>query len=79
MAEGRELGKLVISLAQTKMPVRTGDLQIKGGEILTLLGPEKQNQVGELLRYLVTRVQNGELANNHDELLLALKRKLERK
>ena len=78
MAEGRKLGDLVISLAQTKMPVRTGDLHIKGGEIITLLQPAQKNQIGDILHYLVTRVQNGELPNEHEELLSAVKRKLER-
>lgn len=78
MAEGRKLGDLVISLAQTKMPVRTGDLHIKGGEIITLLQPAQKNQIGDILHYLVTRVQNGELSNEHEELLSAVKRKLER-
>ena len=78
MAEGRQLGDLVISLAQTKMPVRTGDLHIKGGEIITLLQPAQKNQIGDILHYLVTRVQNGELSNEHEELLSAVKRKLER-
>ena len=78
MAEGRQLGDLVISLAQTKMPVRTGDLHIKGGEIITLLQPAQKNQIGDILHYLVTRVQNGELPNEHEELLSAVKRKLER-
>ena len=78
MAEGQRLGDLVISLVQTKMPIRTGDLHIKGGEIITLLEPAQKNQIGDLLHYLVTRVQNGELPNEHEELLSAVKRKLER-
>jgi len=60
------------------MPVRTGDLHIKGGEIITLLQPAQKNQIGDILHYLVTRVQNGELSNEHEELLSAVKRKLER-
>jgi tRNA nucleotidyltransferase/poly(A) polymerase len=78
MAQGRELGRLVIELAATKMPVKTSDLHVKGQEVMELSHGKTEVPVGKLLQYLVTRVQNGELANEHDALLEALKHKLAR-
>ena len=70
MAEGRELADAVIELARTKMPVHTSDLAISGAD---LHGTVPQEETGAYLKYLLTRVQSGNLANCRDELLAAAK------
>ena len=76
MDEGRSLGEQVIALAQTSMPVATQDLDIKGWELLTLV---PQNEIKTAFAYLLNRVQSGNLPNEHNALLQALKKNLARK
>ena len=76
MDEGRSLGEQVVALAQTSMPVATQDLDIKGWELLTLV---PQNEIKTAFAYLLNRVQSGNLPNEHNALLQALKKNLARK
>ena len=68
MAEGRELADAVIELARTKMPVHTSDLAISGADLHGTVPPE---ETGTYLKYLLARVQSGNLNNSRDELLAA--------
>lgn len=76
MAEGRALGEQVIAMAQASMPVASQDLDIKGWELLTLV---PQNEIKTTFAYLLNRVQSGNLPNEHNALLQALKKNLARK
>lgn len=75
MQEGQELADMTISIAQQSMPVAAGDLDIKGQELLELVGKE---QIRTFYAYLLERVQNQNLANQHDALLAALHKRLKR-
>ena len=76
MAEGRSLGEQVIAMARASMPIATQDLDIKGWELLTLV---PQAQIKTTFAYLLNRVQSGNLPNEHNALLDALKKSLARK
>ena len=76
MDEGRALGEQVIAMAQASMPVASQDLDIKGWELLTLV---PQNEIKTTFAYLLNRVQSGNLPNEHNALLQALKKNLARK
>lgn len=76
MDEGRELGNQVIELCKTRMPISTADLDISGKELLTLTA---QENIKNMLSYLLHRVQNGDLQNNHDTLWLAAEKNMKRK
>ena len=75
MTEGRSLGDQVIAMAQSSMPIATQDLAVNGRELLELV---PKNTIKETFAYLVERVQSGNLPNEHDALLAALKKKLAR-
>lgn len=75
MAEGRSLGDQVIAMAQESMPIVTQDLAINGRELLELV---PQNELKQVFAYLMERVRSGNLPNEHDALLAALKKKLAR-
>lgn len=68
MEAGRQLGRQVIELA-ANYPIHTSELAISGREI-TQICPH--HSVGQLLNYLLQRVQSGNLANNKETLLAAL-------
>ena len=72
MAEGAELADAIIELARTKMPVHTTDLAINGA---ALQGIVPKGQAGGCLKYLLARVQSGNLNNNREELLAAARHK----
>ena len=76
MAEGRSLGEQVIAMAHSSIPIATQDLDIKGWELLTLV---PQAQIKTTFAYLLNRVQSGNLPNEHNALLDALKKSLARK
>ena len=76
MAEGRSLGEQVIAMARSSMPIATQDLDIKGWELLTLV---PQAEIKTTFAYLLNRVQSGNLPNEHNALLDALKKSLARK
>ena len=76
MAEGRSLGEQVIAMAHSSMPIATQDLDIKGWELLTLV---PQAEIKTTFAYLLNRVQSGNLPNEHNALLDALKKSLARK
>ena len=73
MADGRALGEQVIEIAATKMPVATSDLQISGKDLLSLI---PQTEIKNALPYLLGRVQNGNLPNEKEALLSALRKNL---
>ncbi|MGM9582516.1 MAG: CCA tRNA nucleotidyltransferase [Phascolarctobacterium sp.] len=75
MTEGRSLGDQVIAMAQSSMPIATQDLAVNGRELLELVS---KNNIKETFAYLINRVQSGNLPNEHDALLAALKKKLAR-
>ena len=75
MADGRELGRQVVELAATKMPVTAHDLAISGRELLALLPKEK---IKDTLAYLLERVQSGNLPNEHEALHSAVMKYLKR-
>ena len=76
MAEGRSLGEQVIAMALASVPIATQDLDIKGWELLTLV---PQAEIKTTFAYLLNRVQSGNLPNEHNALLDALKKSLARK
>ncbi len=73
MADGRSLGEQVIALTREKMPVATSDLAISGRDLLEII---PQTQIKNALPYLLERVQSGNLANEKEALLSALKKNL---
>ena len=73
MENGRQLGEQVIALAREKMPVVTSDLAINGKDLLEII---PQAQIKNALSYLLERVQSGNLANEKEALLSALKKNL---
>lgn len=75
MAEGQLIGRQVIELVKTKMPVCTKDLNISGHELLTLI---PQTKIKDMLAYLLERVQSGNLPNEKYSLLAAVKKNLSR-
>lgn len=75
MTEGRSLGDQVIAMAQSSMPIATQDLAVNGRVLLELV---QKNTIKETFAYLIERVQSGNLPNEHDALLTALKKKLAR-
>lgn len=76
MDEGRALGEQVVAMAQSSMPIASQDLAVRGRELLELV---PQNEIKNTFAYLINRVQSGNLPNEHDALLAALKKKLARK
>lgn len=73
MENGRALGEQVIDLAKTKMPVATSDLAISGKDLLQIV---QQSQLKDLLPYLLERVQSGNLPNEKEALLTAVRKNL---
>lgn len=76
MAEGRALGEQVVELARLRMPVAPGDLAVGGRELLALL---PQERLKDTLRYLLERVQSGNLPNERDALLAAVRKNIQRR
>ncbi|MDO4921468.1 MAG: HD domain-containing protein [Phascolarctobacterium sp.] len=76
MAEGRALGEQVIELARTRMPVAPGDLAVGGRDLLALL---PQAQLKNTFSYLLERVQSGNLPNDRDALLAAVRKNIKRR
>ena len=76
MAEGRLLGRQVVELVRTRMPVCTKDLAIGGRELLELV---HQSEIKNILLYLLERVQSGNLPNEKEALLTAVHKHLKRK
>ena len=76
MAEGRLLGRQVVELVRTRMPVCTKDLAIGGRELLELV---HQSEIKNILFYLLERVQSGNLPNEKEALLTAVHKHLKRK
>lgn len=75
MTDGRELGRQVVELARTKMPVCTKDLAVSGRELLGLINKEK---IKDTLAYLLERIQAGSLPNDKEALLAAVTKYLKR-
>ena len=76
MAEGRLLGRQVVELVRTRMPVCSKDLAIGGRELLELV---PQAEIKNILSYLLERVQSGNLPNEKEALLTAVHKHLKRK
>lgn len=76
MNEGRDLGNQVIELCKTRMPIATSDLELSGKELMDMVG---QENVKNMLSYLLHRVQNGDLTNEHDQLWRAAEKNRQRK
>ena len=76
MAEGRLLGRQVVELVRTRMPVCSKDLAIGGRELLELI---PQAEIKNILSYLLERVQSGNLPNEKEALLTAVHKHLKRK
>ena len=76
MAEGRLLGRQVVELVRTRMPVCTKDLAIGGRELLELV---HQSEIKNILFYLLERVQSGNLPNEKEALLTAVHKHQKRK
>ena len=76
MAEGRLLGRQVVELVRTRMPVCTKDLAVGGRELLELV---HQSEIKNILFYLLERVQSGNLPNEKEALLTAVHKHLKRK
>ena len=76
MAEGRALGEQIIELARTRMPVAPGDLAVGGRDLLALL---PQEQLKNAFSYLLERVQSGNLPNDRDALLAAVRKNIKRR
>ena len=75
MQAGRQLGQQVIAIAAS-FPVHTSDLAVSGKEILQVFPQHKDT--GKLLHYLLQRVQSGNLINDKDTLLTALRKYLDK-
>ena len=76
MAEGRLLGRQVVELVRTRMPVCTKDLAIVGRELLQII---PQHEIKNILSYLLQRVQSGNLPNEKNALLTAVHKYQKRK
>ena len=76
MAEGRLLGRQVVELVRTRMPVCTKDLAIGGRELLEFI---PKADIKKILFYLLERVQSGNLPNEKEALLTAVHKHLKRK
>lgn len=76
MAEGRLLGRQVVELVRTRMPVCTKDLAVSGRELLQII---PQHEIKNILSYLLERVQSGNLPNEKEALLTAVHKHLKRK
>ena len=76
MAEGRLLGRQVVELVRTRMPVCTKDLAVSGRELLEFV---HQSEIKNILFYLLERVQSGNLPNKKEALLTAVHKHLKRK
>lgn len=76
MAEGRLLGRQVVELVRTRMPVCSKDLAIGGRELLELV---HQSEIKNILFYLLERIQSGNLPNEKEALLTAVHKHLKRK
>lgn len=78
LAEGRALVEEVMRMAGMEMPVHTSDLKLSGRAVQDILRDRDGLCVGDALRYLLRRVQNGSVPNDAGALARALRRKLER-
>ena len=76
MAEGRLLGRQVVELVRTRMPVCSKDLAVGGRELLELI---PRADIKNILFYLLERVQSGNLPNEKEALLTAVHKHLKRK
>ena len=76
MAEGRLLGRQVVELVRTRMPVCSKDLAVGGRELLELI---PHAEIKNILTYLLERVQSGNLPNEKEALLTAVHKHLKRK
>ena len=75
-AEGRLLGRQVVELVRTRMPVCTKDLAVSGRELLQII---PQHEIKNILFYLLERVQSGNLPNEKESLLTAVHKHQKRK
>lgn len=76
MAEGRALGEQAVELTRTRMPVAPSDLAVNGRDLLTLLPQDKLQQT---FSYLLERVQSGNLPNEREALLAAIRKNIKRR
>ncbi len=76
MQEGRELAQQVIELARTRMPVTAKDLPVSGSDLLQLL---PQEEIKDTLRWLLARVQSGNLPYERAALHDAVCKNIERR
>ncbi len=76
MADGRLLGRQVVELAQSSMPVTGKDLNVNGRELLAII---PAGEIKNTYKYLLERVQQGSLPNEHDVLLQAIQKHYARK
>lgn len=75
MEAGRQLGRQVTDIA-AQFPVHTADLAVSGKEIMQAF--PQQRDMGRLLNYLLQRVQSGNLSNERETLLGALRKYLDK-
>lgn len=78
LEEGRRLGEEAIRIARDEMPVHTSDLKVRGSEIQKILQPPMLISTGDAMKYLLNRVQSGNIPNEREALLQAMERKLEK-
>ncbi len=74
MQEGRELARQTLELARS-MPVTASDLAVGGKDLLELI---PQPAMKTIFAYLLARVQSGNLANERQLLLAAVRKYLRR-
>ena len=75
MQLGRLIGQQVIQLAATQMPIIPSDLALLGRDLLPLIPKER---IQSTLAYLLQRVQAGNLPNEKEALLTAVRKNLAR-
>lgn len=73
MADGKLLGEQVVELAKTKMPVAVSDLHIGGRDLLPVM---QRSEIKNMLAYLLSRVQSGNLPNDKAVLMAAARKYL---
>ena len=78
LEEGRRLGEEAIRIARDEMPVHTSDLKVRGSEVQKILQSSMLISTGDAMKYLLNRVQSGNIPNEREALLQAMERKLEK-
>lgn len=71
MRQGEELGTQAIAIARESIPIATNDVNLNGRELLSLVAPQG---IKEAYAYLIERIRQGTLANEHDALLNAIRK-----